>query len=204
MLGDFILKVAILTAAIGYGFTMSMNEAKIALEIGYTRVLEFGAKVKAAFNILKNDMIASFNAAVTTIGGILGTLYNIAAGIVNSIRALFLSLSGMVLQGPTFVGGGVSGVAGASAKSVNPNYGAKIGHARGGPVASGGTYLVGEEGPEMFTPSSSGNIIPNDKLGGSRTINITLNLSSFISLSDMENAERVLVPIVRNALRQAV
>jgi TP901 family phage tail tape measure protein len=47
--------------------------------------------------------------------------------------------------------------------------------AAGGPVASGSSYLVGERGPEIFTPMSSGNIIPNDRLGGSTNINITVN-----------------------------
>lgn len=36
--------------------------------------------------------------------------------------------------------------------------------ANGGPVSSGGTYLVGERGPELFTPSISGTIVPNNKL----------------------------------------
>ena len=40
--------------------------------------------------------------------------------------------------------------------------------ARGGPVLGGQSYIVGEEGPEIFTPSSSGNIIPNDVVFGSR------------------------------------
>jgi TP901 family phage tail tape measure protein len=38
--------------------------------------------------------------------------------------------------------------------------------AMGGPVASGRTYLVGEQGPELFTPSGSGQIVPNNALGG--------------------------------------
>jgi hypothetical protein len=38
--------------------------------------------------------------------------------------------------------------------------------ASGGPVMGGGTYLVGERGPELFTPSSSGNITPNGAMGG--------------------------------------
>jgi tape measure domain-containing protein len=46
--------------------------------------------------------------------------------------------------------------------------------AAGGPVASGSTYLVGEKGPELFSPKSSGNITPNNKLdGGGETINVT-------------------------------
>ncbi len=45
------------------------------------------------------------------------------------------------------------------------------GRAAGGPVSGGTSYLVGENGPEIFSPSSSGNITPNNKLGGT-TINI--------------------------------
>jgi tape measure domain-containing protein len=38
--------------------------------------------------------------------------------------------------------------------------------AAGGPVSAGQTYLVGEKGPELFTPKESGEIIANKKLGG--------------------------------------
>ena len=38
--------------------------------------------------------------------------------------------------------------------------------ANGGPVSAGGSYIVGEKGPEMFTPSRSGTIIPNNAMGG--------------------------------------
>lgn len=41
--------------------------------------------------------------------------------------------------------------------------------AKGGPVAGGKSYLVGERGPEIFSPTASGRIIPNHKMnsGGS-------------------------------------
>jgi TP901 family phage tail tape measure protein len=38
--------------------------------------------------------------------------------------------------------------------------------AAGGPVSGGKAYMVGERGPEMFTPSQSGSITSNNKLGG--------------------------------------
>lgn len=38
--------------------------------------------------------------------------------------------------------------------------------AMGGPVSAMSPYLVGERGPELFMPSSSGTIIPNHHLGG--------------------------------------
>jgi hypothetical protein len=48
--------------------------------------------------------------------------------------------------------------------------------AMGGPVSAGKRYLVGERGPEIFAPRSSGQIIPNG--GGksdNRTFNFTIN-----------------------------
>jgi len=47
--------------------------------------------------------------------------------------------------------------------------------AMGGPVSpGGGPYIVGERGPELFTPSSSGNITPNGAMGGN-TITVNVN-----------------------------
>jgi TP901 family phage tail tape measure protein len=47
------------------------------------------------------------------------------------------------------------------------------GKAAGGPVASGKTFLVGEKGPELFSPGSAGNITPNSALGGE--VKVTVN-----------------------------
>jgi len=52
--------------------------------------------------------------------------------------------------------------------------------AEGGPVRAGGSYIVGERGPELFTPSASGHIVPNDKLGGGGgiVVNQSINLTT--------------------------
>ena len=50
------------------------------------------------------------------------------------------------------------------------------GRAAGGPVTGGNSYLVGEKGPEIFTPGKSGNITPNNQLGG--TSNVTINVDA--------------------------
>jgi len=49
--------------------------------------------------------------------------------------------------------------------------------AAGGPVSGGSPYIVGEKGPELFVPGSSGNIVPNHELGGSGT-NIVVNVDA--------------------------
>ena len=47
------------------------------------------------------------------------------------------------------------------------------GRASGGPVMGGSSYLVGERGPEIFTPSGSGMITPNSAIGGNTiTVNV--------------------------------
>ena len=50
--------------------------------------------------------------------------------------------------------------------------------ARGGPVSAGGAYLVGEKGPEILQMGSkSGNVIPNNKIGGVVN-NVTVNVDT--------------------------
>lgn len=56
----------------------------------------------------------------------------------------------------------------ANTGTYNPQTNMSIAGAKasGGYVGMGQTYLVGERGPELFRPSTSGNITPNDELGG--------------------------------------
>ena len=49
--------------------------------------------------------------------------------------------------------------------------------ADGGPVMRGGSYIVGERGPEMFSPGVSGMITPNHELGGSTNIVVNVDAS---------------------------
>jgi len=74
--------------------------------------------------------------------------------------------------------------------------------AAGGPVSGNTPYLVGEVGPEIFVPSGSGTIIPNNRLGGGGA-SIVINYSSALSLSNQTEAETVLVPLIKQALARA-
>ena len=68
---------------------------------------------------------------------------------------------------PAWAGGGSAGPsvpeAPAPAGGANPEGKGDFGGARadGGPVRRGTSYLVGERGPEIFTPRASGTITPN-------------------------------------------
>jgi len=58
--------------------------------------------------------------------------------------------------------------------------------AKGGPVLGGSPYIVGEKGPELFVPSSSGNIVPNDAMGGA---NIVVNVDASGSSVEGDEAQ---------------
>jgi hypothetical protein len=52
------------------------------------------------------------------------------------------------------------------------------GKANGGSVMKNRPYLVGERGPELFTPGASGQITPNNALGGGSTQPVTYNINA--------------------------
>jgi tape measure domain-containing protein len=73
-----------------------------------------------------------------------------------------------------------SGAFSGTTASFNPSsfgMGLLPGRAKGGPVSSGQTYMVGERGPELFVPGRSGTIVANDKMGGGNT-NVVVNVDA--------------------------
>ena len=67
--------------------------------------------------------------------------------------------------------------------------------AAGGMVSSNNPYIVGELGPELFVPSSSGRIVPNNKLGGGGSvINLTVN-----GAMDAEGTARTIINTLNNS-----
>jgi len=64
-----------------------------------------------------------------------------------------------------FIARPVSNLVSSVIGSLLPIAGAR---ATGGPVMGGETYLVGERGPELFTPAGNGAIAPNAMMGASR------------------------------------
>jgi len=116
-------------------------------------------------NVLNKLIDAAFNMALFgNPGGQLG-----GGGLFGSIFKSFGSMFGG--GGPTMGGGGYFdpvtglGVAG-------PNFGL----ANGGTARAGNTYMVGERGPELFSPGVTGTVTPNHALGG--TTNVVVNVDA--------------------------
>jgi len=75
--------------------------------------------------------------------------------------------------------------------------------AEGGPVKGGKSYIVGERGPEMFTPGVSGAITPNHQLGGSTNIVVNVDASGS-SVQGDEQQGRELGRIISVAVQSEI
>ena len=72
--------------------------------------------------------------------------------------------------------------------------------AEGGPVDSGTPYIVGERGPELFVPSSSGNITSNKQMGGGVVNHFNYTFTGGVTEGDLRNA----IPSIVEASTAAV
>lgn len=145
------------------------------------------------FNFLKN-YVAPFlgtvlGGAIDILGTALGILIDILGKVITVFDKVFSGIKkafdllkdfvNFIRNNP--VTQGISGLFGG-------------GRAAGGPVSAGTTYLVGENGPELFTSSTSGTIIPNQGGAGGNTFNITVN-----GALDTEGTARTIVNILNRS-----
>jgi len=113
-----------------------------------------------------------------------------SAAIRNGIESLFGGGSG---------GGGNGGLFSA----VLSLFGGAPGRATGGPVSPGRRYLVGERGPELFVPTTSGQITGTAG-GGARQISIAINLNARAgdNASALARSSRQVARAVKAAIEQ--
>jgi polyhydroxyalkanoate synthesis regulator phasin len=62
------------------------------------------------------------------------------------------------------------------------------GRASGGPVSAGRPYIVGERGPELFVPGSSGGIVPNGAMMGGMTVAPVYNIDARGATADLQSS----------------
>jgi hypothetical protein len=137
--------------------------------------------------------VAMQMASTAWIPGGLPTAMAIGAGVMGSFN---LMMYDMMNRKPTEFEGYDEPIGSGAFSSVE-------GRAYGGPVypkmANGGNvssqpYMVGERGPELFVPHTSGNIVPNNEMGG-----VTINISG--DVYDGDNFAQKVGQALPNALR---
>lgn len=148
----------------------TINAAKAAAKLAedFNKAFEnaFAEGAASLGEILGN----AFSGVDTNIGETMGQLFGglldtigkalISYGIVKAGLDKILSSGGIVIPGAVAIALGIAAVAaGQLARNVSHR-------AAGGPVGSGMPILVGERGPELLVPSTSGRIVPNNNLSG--------------------------------------
>ena len=167
------------------GIREAFSKVSDALGKNSTELNKFLGFAKAIYEFAKT-YLAPF------IGEVLGAAFKVLGVAISAVINLFSSLVSLIDKAykglVAFVNfiknnpvtQGVSGLFGG-------------GRAMGGPVSAGTTYLVGENGPELFTSSTAGTIIPNQGMGGN-TFNITVN-----GALDSEGTARTIVNILNRS-----
>lgn len=137
---------------------------------------EFSEKEKTRF------IIDSGKEALTALGQHSKKAFQImkaaamAEAIINTAQGVTKALAQGGIFGPILAGIIIAAGAAQIATIASQQY---TGRQFGGPVTKDKTYMVGENGPEMFVPSGSGTIVPNKGLNnGGGTVNVTFNINA--------------------------
>jgi len=137
---------------------------------------EKAKELNAAFKKVGEDIGTGITDAL--VGAVQGTksLGEAAKSILNDISTSLLRIG---------INAAMSGLFGGT------GFGKFLGFANGGRPPVGRASIVGEKGPELFIPKTSGTIIPNDRIGGAGggvTNNIVVNVDA--SGSNVEGNEQ--------------
>ena len=185
--------IAKLMIPIFQGFKNAFDTIKKAVVENQDELQPFFNLLKGIWDFAKTYLVpflgGAFKLALETIGTVVAGLISGFAKLVDMIQGVIDKVKGfinLVTQNAIVKGIGnfVSSVFGG-------------GKASGGSVNAGTSYLVGEQGAELFTPAVAGKITPLDKLGGGGvTNNFTINVSGAL---DQEGVARQIVQILNNS-----
>ncbi|MEM9494841.1 MAG: phage tail tape measure protein [Pseudomonadota bacterium] len=161
---------------ISFHLAASAEDARIAGEelkrVAEEEILPAAALIEDAFQSVGSTIQSSLRSAADS--GEL-SMKRLARAIVQNLRALAIDslvrepVRNLVANAlSASVGGGLNTAAHTAAGPITG------GRALGGPVAPGGAYLVGERGPEIFSPHGAGVVAPMARSGAGVTVNITL------------------------------
>lgn len=129
----------------------------------------FQESVVSTFGSMQSALADMFSSMLTgarvSIRGIINVVTSLIAKL--AAAAVTAALLMAVLPG----GGGKIGKAIGLGKSFAETFQSFAGfRVNGGPVAAGSSYVVGENGPEIFSPTQGGTIIPNHAISGMGSI----------------------------------
>lgn len=151
-------------------------------------------KLQPLFDLFVTVAKFVYTTLAPAVGTVLGGAFKVLGGTVSAVISLIANLVSVITRAIDLVKQLVS-----AAASLPDIIGGLFGggKASGGAVKAGTTYLVGERGAELFTPSSSGTITPNNRLGGVGN-NTVINLSVYGAV-DSEGTARTIIQTLNDS-----
>jgi hypothetical protein len=150
--------------------------------------LVISTAVKLAWDVIKpiwdliKPAIGAIKDAINGLDGVFSTIFHaIGAAVSSAWNNVIKPVFDAIKSGVNDVKSAISSISAAASAVTNPiaSLGHALGFASGGQPPVGVPSIVGEKGPELFVPQSSGTIIPNNALGGAPGMaqaNVTINL----------------------------
>ena len=184
------------TAAAGQGFlTAAENPAATGFMAANSQVTKYYENVGIATAL---SFAKSFGDTLLTAFGGNPASALMATGAANMLPAIKGTLDFLSSPQPGLVTA-LEGIFKAFNLTSLLGAGSVTGLAAGGPVSANTPYIVGEVGPELFVPTSSGTIVSNDKItAGSATYNFTINAPSGSTQDLVAEIKNVLIQIETN------
>lgn len=176
-------QVQIITAALRIVTALLRGDWQGAWNAAKTYVAGFVNYAKAELNLFKGIALAALRGVVAGIRALAGLFLSAGRALGSAIiRGIIGALSGLAGAVKNAIQSAVSSAVSSvhiPTPHITTSHGIPTGihfKALGGAVSRGSSYIVGERGPEMFTPGASGSITPNNRLGAGKPIQVNLQL----------------------------
>ena len=165
----------------------ALNDIELGFKSWQQTVKDGGEIVQSFTTNALDGMTDALTAGITGAANFADAIKSMAKSVVDSLIKMLVqkyivdAAFGFITKSIAGFGQSTSNIAG-HADFVGPMQPKAL----GGPVQGKSPYLVGERGPELFIPNSSGNIIPNNQMGGgagvvvNQTINVTTGIQSTV------------------------
>ena len=190
-------------------FAAALEGAKGGMDIFLTDAQKFNKELEEGFRSAAESLSKSLATSIVQGKGMLSSFKSFFDGILEQMlqkiiqTQLMEPLMGGLLGGTGGMGGG-GGILG----SVLPMIGGFLGipgMAQGGAPSTRSPTLIGEQGPELFLPGTTGRVIPNNDLGGGGETTVQFNINAVDSRSGTQfilEQKKQIINMINSAQRQ--
>jgi hypothetical protein len=192
-------------------FAAALEGAKGGMDIFLTDAQKFNKELEEGFRSAAESLSKSLATSIVQGKGMLSSFKSFFDGILEQMLQKIIQTQLMdPLMNGLFGGGGMMGGGGGGGflGSILPMVGGFLGipgMAQGGAPSTRSPTLIGEQGPELFLPGTTGRVIPNNDLGGGGETTVQFNINAVDSRSGTQfilEQKKQIINMINSAQRQ--